>query len=122
MSITIWLKKFFRGFAYAGRGIPDALQERNMKVHLVAAVGVVALGLVVTISRVEWMILLLCIAGVMSLEMVNTALEEIANLVRDTDHLAYEATRRMRDVAAGAVLIMAIASAIIGGLIFLPKI
>lgn len=122
MSITIWLKKFFRGFVYAGRGIPDALQERNMKVHLVVAMLVVALGVIFNISRVEWMILFLCIAGVMSLEMVNTALEEIANLVRDTDHLAYGATRRMRDMAAGAVLIMAISSAIIGGLIFLPKI
>lgn len=122
MSIATWLKKFFRGFIYASRGIPDALQERNMKVHLVAAVVVVALGLIINITKVEWMILLLCIAGVMSLEMVNTALEEIANLVRDTNHLAYGATRRMRDMAAGAVLIMAIASALIGGLIFLPKI
>lgn len=121
MSITTWLKKFLRGFVYAGRGLPDAIQERNMKVHLVAAMIVVTLGFVFNISRIEWMIIFLCIAGVISLEMVNTALEEIANLVRDTDHLAYGATRRMRDMAAGAVLIMAIVSAIIGGLIFLPK-
>ena len=92
-----------------------------MKVHLVAAIFVIGLGLFFQLSNMEWAIIFLCIAAVMSLEMVNTALEEIANLVRDTDHLAYGATRRMRDVAAGAVLIMAIASAIIGGLIFIPK-
>lgn len=122
MTIQKWLQKFFKAFVYAGRGIPDALHERNMKVHAVAAACVTGLGVLVGLSTTEWMIILLCFGGVMALEMVNTAIEELANLLRDTNHLSYEATRRARDVAAGAVLMMAIASALIGCLIFLPKV
>lgn len=92
-----------------------------MKVHLVALISVILLGVLVDLNQTEWIAILLCIGGVISLELVNTSLEELADLIRDTQHLPYSATRRARDVAAGAVFVMAIVSACIAALIFLPK-
>ncbi len=117
-----FIYKVLRSFGYAGQGIVSMVTERNMQVHLMAALIVVFLGNLVRLSRDEWFIILIVIAAVFALEMVNTAVEELANIVRDELKLSYKATQRARDVAAGAVLVMAVVAAIIGTTIFLPKI
>lgn len=114
--------KVFRSFTYAIAGIVSAVHERNMKVHLLASIVVLSAGVFFQISKFEWMIVLMLTAMVISAEMVNTAIEELANIVRDELKLDYKATQRARDVAAGAVLVLAYTAAFIAILIFVPKI
>ncbi len=115
------LIKFFKGFVYAQNGIYHGANGRNMKVHLFVAFLVVLFSLLLGISPLEWFIVLICIASVISAELINSAIEEICDLVRDRLHLDYSATTHARDLAAGAVLVLSLSSAIIGLIIFIPK-
>lgn len=114
--------KVLKSFTYAGQGIAAAFQERNMKVHGAAALMVSFLGFFFRISLMEWILVLLMIGLVMSAEMVNTAIEDVCNAMRDELGLPYKSSKRARDIAAGAVLVLAILAAIIGAIIFLPRI
>ena len=90
-----------------------------MRIHLTAAVLVTAAGTVLRISAVEWMLCLILFGLIMSLEMVNTALEATVDLVtQEQAPLAKIA----KDAAAGAVLVSSVMAAVIGLIIFLPKI
>jgi len=113
--------KFFKAFYYAGRGIVASLSERNVRFHVGATALVLLAGLKLGLSQPEWYIVLLLIGSVISAELVNTAIEDLANHVRDDLKIGYSATARTRDVAAGAVLILAIVAAVIGSMIFVPK-
>ena len=110
--------KLFKSFTYAFKGICTALEQQNMKIHVFCAIVVIIAGLVTGLSPVEWSILLIVIAIVISLEMINTAIEAVVDLASPTIH---PLAKVAKDVAAGAVLVFAAASVIIGGLIFLPK-
>ena len=110
--------KFFRSFSYAIQGILTAMKEQNLRFHIVSAVVVVITGIVTGLSLTEWLILTLIIALVIGAEMFNTAIERVVDLSSPEIHpLAKDA----KDIAAGAVLVFASASVIIGLLIFLPK-
>ena len=112
------VRKFFRSFTYAIQGILTATKEQNLRFHILSAVVVVIAGIVTGLSLVEWLILTLIIALVIGAEMFNTAIERVVDLSSPEIHpLAKDA----KDVAAGAVLVFASASVIIGLLIFLPK-
>jgi diacylglycerol kinase len=108
---------FLKSFGFALKGIATAIDgHRNIKVQLGVALLVVIASWYFQISSVEWCIILLVITVVISLEMMNTALEHAVNLVTKEYHpLAGKA----KDVAAGAVLIASIMSVIIGLIIFL---
>lgn len=110
----------YKSFGYAFEGIFTCIrQERNMKIHCCAAVVVVILGLLLGLSATEWCICLVLFGLVMALELVNTAVEAVVDLVtKERKPLAKVA----KDTAAGAVLIAAIMAAIAGCIIFLPKI
>ncbi len=95
------------------------LQERNGKIQLTIAAIVIALSIAVNISPTQWLIVLVCMAMVISLEMLNTALENVCNLVQEEYH---PLIKIIKDVSAGAVLFTALISSIIGLIIFLPKI
>jgi len=69
----------------------------------------------------EWILLLLMIGLVMSAELINTAIEEVCNCMRDELGLKYKSSQRARDLAAGAVLVLAMLAALIGGIIFFPR-
>ena len=107
-------------FVYALSGIKKAIKsEKNIKIDIVAAILVIIAAAVLKISTVEWIVCLVLISGVLSAEMMNTAIEAAIDLyTREKRELAAKA----KDVAAGAVLVKAIVSAIIGGIIFIPKI
>ena len=111
--------KLSKSFRYAFEGIFTCIRhERNMKIHCVMAVLVVIGGFVLHISQIEWFICLILFGLVMSLEMVNTAIEATVDLVtQERKPLA----KKAKDVAAGAVRISAIMAAIIGCIIFIPK-
>lgn len=89
-----------------------------MKIHVGVAVLVLGLGYVLKISSVEWITVVLCIGLVFSAEMFNTALEILVDKVSpQKDPIA----GKIKDISAGAVLIAAIISVIVGVIIFLPK-
>ncbi len=114
------LKKRINSFQYAGRGIRTVFgTETNMKIHICIAIVVLIAGFTFKISATEWIACLLCIGLVVGMEMVNTAIENIVDMVSPNYHpLAGKA----KDIAAGAVLICAIISVVIGLLVFGPKI
>ena len=113
------MKKRIRSFGYAGRGIKVVFgSEPNMKIHIGIATLVIICGFIFSISITEWIECLLCIGLVFGMEMMNTAIENVVDLASPKLHpLAGKA----KDIAAGAVLICAIISVIIGLLIFVPK-
>ena len=113
------MKKRIRSFVYAGRGIRLVFSsEANMKIHIVVATLVVICGFIFNINTTEWIACLLCIGLVFGAEMINTAIENVVDLASPDHH---ELAGKAKDIAAGAVLICAIVSIIIGILIFLPK-
>lgn len=119
MDLNDKLKKVAKSFSYAIQGIIHAVKhERNLKIHLGVAVLVILLGLWLSLSKTEWLFVFMAIAGMVSLELVNTAVERVVNLVTREHH---PLAKQAKDTAAGAVLIYAILSVIIGLIIFIPK-
>lgn len=109
-----------KSFGYAFQGIFTCIKkERNMKIHVMAAILVVIFGTVLKLSVTEWCICLVLFGMVMSLELVNTAVEAVVDLVTKERH---PLAKIAKDTAAGAVLIAAIMAAITGLIIFVPKI
>ncbi len=114
-------KNFFKAFPFAFNGILSVIKkERNIKFHLLATFLVILLGLFLGITKTEWLIIVLIIAAVLAAEVFNSSLEGIGDLLREENHLDYQRTKFMRDASAGAVLILAMASVVIGLIIFLP--
>lgn len=115
------MKKFLMGFVYAFRGIVKGFKGRNMRFHGVATILVLLAGWYYRLSMNEWAIVLILIAVMWSAELVNSSVEELNNTVKKELKLDYKATTDSRDIAAGSVLIIAIVAAIIGLMIFVPK-
>lgn len=110
--------KLIRSFRYAFFGIVSATKQQNMRIHLCSAIIVIIAGILTGLSMTEWLILIVIIALVIGTEMVNTAIEAVVDLSSPEIH---PLAKLAKDVAAGAVLVFAIASVIIGVLIFIPK-
>jgi diacylglycerol kinase len=110
------MKKLLRSFVYAARGISSAVgEQQNLKIHIGIAFAVIAAGIYFDITAIEWCVLLLAIALVIGLELVNSALESIVDLVTREQHpLAGKA----KDMAAGAVLFASIIAVVVGIIVF----
>lgn len=109
-----------KSFGYAFEGIwTGILKERNMKIHCLAIICVTLAGTLLHITAVQWCICLLLFALVVSLELVNTAVEAAVDLVTEEKK---PLAKIAKDTAAGAVLFSAFVSVIIGCIIFLPYI
>lgn len=112
--------KLINSFGYAFSGICRLFKsESNAAIHLLATLCALTAGILLQISNTEWCVILIVIALVWASEAFNTALEKM------TDHLFteyHETARFVKDVAAGAVLVCAMAAFICGLIIFLPKI
>ncbi len=93
-------------------------RERNARVHAAATVGVVVAGIGLDVAPSGWALLALAMGVVWAAEALNTAVEELADLVSPEPH---PAVGRAKDVAAGGVLLAAIAAAVVGGLVFVPR-
>lgn len=107
-----------RSFKFAFRGIWIMIQsQHNAWVHAAATIAAVATGFICNINRQEWRWIILAIAFVWTAEALNTAFEFLADAASPTFH---PLVGKAKDVAAGAVLIAAIGSVIIGYLIFWP--
>jgi diacylglycerol kinase len=94
-------------------------QERNGQIHISIAAIVILASAYFDINSLEWIAILGCIALVLSLEMFNSALEKLSDMVEPNYHLTIKA---IKDICAGSVLWSAIISVIIGAIIFVPKI
>ena len=114
------MRKRIQSFGYAIKGIRYVFgTEINMRIHITISVLVIICGIAFAISLTEWIFCLFCIGLVVAAEMLNTAIENVVDLASPEQHpLAGKA----KDIAAGAVLICAIISVIIGLLIFIPKV
>lgn len=120
MSLALKDKRKQIGFSYAIRGIiAVAKSEWNFKFHLIVMLLVIGSGLFLKISQMEWIAIVLVIGFVLVTEMINTAIEKIIDYIKPDFH---PSAGFIKDAAAGAVLISALVSIIVGLIIFLPKI
>ena len=113
-------KKLRNSFKYAFEGIIEAWKtEQNLKIHFVIMALVIIAGFIFKISAMEWIVCLLLFAIVISLELINTAIETTVDIAMPEIN---EKAKYAKDIAAGAVLFSAMISVIVGLIIFLPKI
>lgn len=109
-----------KSFKYAFAGIKTAVTKGgNFRIQVFLGLAAVLLGIVLKISSGEWLDLILIIASVLILELINTAIEELVNMVSPE---VQERAKIAKDVSAAAVLIASVAAVCIGGLLFLPRI
>lgn len=113
-------KSLLKSFYHAGEGIYSAfLSERNMKIHVAVMLIVIFSGIYFGISFQEWMICIILFGVVISAEIMNTAIETTVDIAMPEKH---PKAKLAKDLSAGAVLVLAFISVIIGLMIFLPKI
>ena len=114
------IKKRIKSFGFAFNGLKILFQEEhNARIHLVAAIGVVVAGFLFNISGFEWIALTVAIGFVISIEIINTTIENIADFISPERN---ESIKKIKDLAAAAVLISALTALAIGLIIFIPKI
>jgi diacylglycerol kinase len=112
------LAKLKRSFACATVGLLHVIAtEQNMRLHFVVAIVVTGAAAYFRVSPGEWAVLVLCIAQVMAAEAINSALERLADRVSLKEH---HLIKHAKDAAAGGVLIVSVASALAGAIIFWP--
>ena len=113
------LTKFFKSFKYCYDGIKYAIfNEQNIMVEIILGITAITLGLILKVNITEMIIIILLCAVVIALEIVNTAIERVVDLVTKEQT---ELAKIAKDCASGAVGIVAIAAFIIGIIIFVPK-
>lgn len=108
-----------KSFKHAIDGIISAIhEEKNLKIQFIAMIAIIMTGLIVGLTLMEWIICIMLFGLVISAEMINTSFEKTLDYINEDYD---EKIRFIKDCSAGAVLVIAIASAIIGLIIFIPK-
>lgn len=116
-----YIKNRILSFKYAFWGIETLFRETpNAMIQLVAAIAAILSGLFFHITNAEWLILILAIGVVLTMETINSALENLSDYASKKE--MHPTIRKVKDLSAAAVLIMAIAALAIGLIIFLPRI
>ncbi len=111
-----WLLSVIRSFGYAMAGIGRLIrQQRNAQIHMALTLLILAISLLWGLSRIEWLILILTIALVLSMEALNTAVEAVVDLVSPQFH---PLAKLAKDVAAGGVLIAAVGAVLVALLLY----
>lgn len=114
------IRKRLKSFTYAFAGLKVLFrEEHNSRIHLFATICVIVAGVLLKISLLEWVAVAFAVGLVFSGEIFNSAVEDLSDVVcpeRD------ERIKKVKDLAAAAVLVNAITAAVIGLLVFLPKI
>lgn len=112
-------KRRWLALGHAVRGIGFCCTKAtHFKIQLIVALLVIGMGWLLGLSKLEWAVVGLCIAGVLALEAINSAIEHLCNVLHPDFHPGIGV---VKDVAAGAVLIGALGSCLVGGIVFLPK-
>lgn len=108
-----------KSFKHAFNGIRTIIfEEHNLRIHILVALLVVIFGFLVNLSIFEWLVLLLTITFVITLEIVNSAIENLADIISPEWNLKI---KKVKDTCAAAVLVAGLISIVIGALIFIPK-
>lgn len=119
-KLKVKSKKIANSFKYAGQGLYSSFKtERNMKIHVTIMILVIIAAILLKINKHEWIICIACFAIVISGELFNTTIETIVDMVMPYKN---EKAKLAKDISASAVLVLAIGTAIIGLIIFIPKI
>ena len=109
-KLSEW-KRFFKSFIYAWSGITQTFKsERNFQIHVSISFIMLIVGMILGFTTFEWVLLLFLLGGMLSLELINTALEHVVDLITPDYHPLAKAAK---DAAAGAVLVYAFLSVII---------
>ncbi|MCX6198485.1 MAG: diacylglycerol kinase family protein [Bacteroidetes bacterium] len=112
--------KLIKSFGYALKGLFFALKEQqNMRIHAVAILVVTIAGIFLGLTAIEWSVIALTFSSVIVAEMFNTAIEDLVDLVSPDFN---KKAGRIKDIAAGAVLLAAIVATVVGVYIFGNKI
>lgn len=114
------MKQLFTSIGHAVDGIVDLVKrENNAKIHVISTLLVILVGLRLEFLAIEWLWISLAVAGVWVAELINSALEKLVDLVSPEEH---PLAKKVKDYAAGAVLVMAIWAVFVFCLISLPHI
>ncbi|MBZ6526215.1 diacylglycerol kinase family protein [Aerococcaceae bacterium DSM 111021] len=112
---------FIESVYHALQGVIETVKvEKNIKTHLVITAFVIIAGFLFNISLVEWLSIVICIGLVLGMELLNTSIEHTVDLASQMQY--HNLAKKAKDASAGAVLIVAIMSVVIGMIIFIPKI
>ena len=112
--------RLLNSFKYAFSGLFSALKsEKNLQIHAIISILVIIAGFLFKISVTEWLVILLCIALVISAELLNTAIEKLSDFVCSQKK---SEIGLIKDISAAAVVVCAVISVVVGLIIFLPKI
>lgn len=112
---------FIQSFRHALAGLRVALtEERNLRYHLMIALAVIILGVTFQLDSKEWLLLIVVIGLVIILELLNTVIENLVDLVTNGSY--HPLAKKVKDLAAGIVLVASVLAVIIGLLLFIPKI
>ena len=112
------IRKRLKSFKYAANGIYLLItREHNAWIHCFAAICVIIAGIIVHLSTTEWIAIILSIGMVLAAEAINTSIEKLADFITEDHH---DAIKQTKDLAAGSVLILALAAASTGLIIFIP--
>lgn len=113
-------KDIIKSFSYAFSGLITSFKsERNLKIHVFLMALVIIAGIIFNISLMEWIVCIILFGAVISSELINTAIENLVDIVMPYRN---EKAKVIKDIAASAVLIWAIVAAIVGIIIFGPKV
>ncbi|MCU0443028.1 MAG: diacylglycerol kinase family protein [Bacteroidia bacterium] len=113
------LQSRLRSFGFAWNGLVTAFKSQsNLQIHAVAALVVLGLGYYVSLNAIEWCMVLVCIALVTSAELINTAIETYIDYKSPEHHAEIG---KAKDIAAAAVWVCALFAAIVGSIVFIPK-
>lgn len=114
------MKKLINSFKYAIQGILVSFKtEKNMKIHILIVILVILAGILLKISKLEWIICIILFSLVIAGELFNTTIETIVDMITLEKN---EKAKIAKDISAGAVLVLSLGAAIIGFMIFIPKI
>ncbi len=109
------MKPFFKSFGFAFKGIAFSLKQRNFRIMLGSAILAILLGFFFHIALTEWCIIIICIGLVLALEIINTAIEFFVDLVHPDFH---PVAGKIKDLAAGAVLVFSVVALLCGLIVF----
>ena len=113
------IRPLTKSFSFAFAGFKTAFRnEPNFRIHIIIGISALALGIYLKLDKTEWLLLLFTISFVIILELINTSLEAIVNLVSPKTR---PFAKVAKDVSASAVLLAAIVAIIVGVVLFLPK-
>lgn len=116
MNINQKCKNIINSFKYAIQGFISSFKtERNMKIHVLATIIVIILGIILKITLIEWCMIALAIGAVISAELFNTAIETVVDMISPEKN---EKAKLAKDISAAAVLIVAISAAVVGVIVF----